>query len=107
MWTLSRDDQIETRVAEGNRFSVPLSQIEIVDALAPNRVAGKVYVYPNGTGWEVSGHYRRGETDRWHPFLMALDDKVELISLMVRDNDVATLAVAAAEPKFSVSQYSN
>ncbi len=80
-------------------------EIEIADPLAPNRVAGKVYVYPNGNGWEVSGHYRRGDVDRWHPFLMALDEKVELISLLVRDNDVATLAAAAADPKFSVEQY--
>ncbi len=79
-------------------------EIEIVDPLAPNRVAGKVYIYPADNGWEVSGYYRRNESDRWHPFLMSLSEKVELVSLSVRDADEKLAAAADDDPKFSVSQ---
>ena len=48
-------------------------ELIVVDPLAPNRVAGKVYVYPTDSGWSVSGHYRRGLEDSWHPWLMQLD----------------------------------
>ena len=80
------------------------AEIEIVDPLATNRVAGKVYVYPTSDGWEVSGYYRRAEGERWHPFLMVLDSNVGLVSLSVRDKDAATIEAAAANPQFSVAQ---
>lgn len=57
----------------------------IVDPLAPNRTVGKSYVYREGEGWEVSGFYRRGEGDRWHPFLMGLDSSLAMASLKVQD----------------------
>ena len=79
-------------------------EIEIVDPLARNRVAGKVYIYPTENGWDVSGHYRRNESDRWHPFLMSLSENVELVSLSVRDADEKLGAAADDDPKFSVSQ---
>jgi len=79
-------------------------ELKIADPLAPNRVAGKVYIYPTENGWEVSGHYRRNESDRWHPFLMMLSANVELVSLSVRDADEKLGAAADADPKFSVSQ---
>ena len=79
-------------------------EIEIVDPLARNRVAGKVYIYPTENGWEVSGYYRRNESDRYYPFLMSLNEKVELVSLSVRDADEILGAVADDDPKFSVSQ---
>ena len=79
-------------------------EIEIADSLAPNRVAGKVYIYPTDNGWEVSGYYRRNEADHWHPFLMSLNANVELLSLSVRDNDEKMAAAADHDPKFSVSQ---
>ena len=47
-----------------------IENIEIVDPLAPQRKVGKVYVYRSESGWEVSGYYRRGEGDLWHPYLM-------------------------------------
>ena len=78
--------------------------IEIADPLAPNRVAGKVYIYPSENGWDVSGHYRRNDSDRWHPFLMLLDANVELLSLAVRDDDEKLRAAAGDDPKFAVSQ---
>ena len=79
-------------------------EIEIADSLAPNRVAGKVYIYPTDNGWEVSGYYRRNEADHWHPFLMSLNANVELLSLSVRDNDENLGTAADDDPKFSVSR---
>ena len=79
-------------------------EIEIVDPLATARDVGKSYIYPTDSGWEVSGHYRRYATDRWHPFLMSLDANVELVSLDVRDDNVNIGATAADDPNFSVSQ---
>ncbi len=79
-------------------------QIEIVDPLATDRSVGKSYIYPADNGWEVSGHYRRYASDRWHPFLMSLDANVELISLSVRDDDEGIAATAEDDPKFSVSR---
>ena len=79
-------------------------QIEIVDPLATDRSVGKSYIYPADNGWEVSGHYRRYASDRWHPFLMSLDANIELISLSVRDDDARIAATAEDDPKFSVSR---
>jgi len=79
-------------------------EIEIVDPLAPNRVAGKVYIYPTDNGWEVSGYYRRNESDRWHPFLILLNANIDLVSLSVRDADENLGVAASVDPKFSVSR---
>jgi len=79
-------------------------EIEIVDPVAPNRVAGKVYIYPMDDGWEVSGYYRRNESDRWHPFLMSLNANIDLVSLSVRDADENLGAAADHDPKFAVSR---
>jgi len=65
--------------------TLQLGAIEVVDPLAPNRKIGKSYVYRAADGWEVSGYYRRGEGDRWHPFLMALDASLATESLKVQD----------------------
>lgn len=79
-------------------------EVEIADPLAPNRIAGKVYIYPAEYGWDVSGHYRRGASDRWHPFMMSLSMNIELISLSVRDDDEKMAAAAEDDPKLSVSR---
>jgi len=79
-------------------------QIEIVDPLATNRAVGKSYIYPLDNGWQVSGHYRRYASDRWHPFLMSLDTNVELVSLTVRDDDEGIAAIARDDPGFTVSE---
>ena len=101
----AREEAVVKSAREILRAYVPAEvSIEIADPLAPNRVAGKVYIYPGENGWEVSGHYRRNDADRWHPFLMSLDPKVELISLAVRDDNEALRAAAADDPKFSVSR---
>lgn len=71
---------------------VASGQLEIVDPLAPNRKVGKSYVYAEGTGWAVSGFYRRGEADRWHPFLINLGNDLGLVRLKVRDPGLAAAA---------------
>ncbi len=100
----AREEAVVISAREILKSYVPAGgEIEIVDPLAPNRVAGKVYIYPTDNGWEVSGYYRRNESDRWHPFLMSLDTGGELVSLTVRDDDEEVGAIAAGDPKFSVS----
>lgn len=79
------------------------SEIQIVDPLATDRKVGKTYIYPTDSGWEVSGHYRRLGTDRWHPFLMKLDSNVQLVSLLVRDDDQKVHEAAGNDPKLSVA----
>lgn len=80
------------------------ASFEVVDPLAPNRVAGKVYVYPVADGWEVSGHYRRTEGQAWRPWLMRLDSTREIVSLSVRDDDPETVRRAENDPRLSVSR---
>ena len=72
-------------------------EIELIDPLAPNRKIGKSYVYRADGGWEVSGYYRRGEGDRWHPFLMTLDISLTITNLKVQD--AALVERAAEDPK--------
>lgn len=74
--------------------TLQLGAIEVVDPLAPNRKIGKSYVYRAADGWEVSGYYRRGESDRWHPFLMALDASLATESLKVQDAELVDEADA-------------
>lgn len=78
-------------------------QLEIVDPLAKNRVAGKVYIYPAEDGWAVSGHYRRAPAAHWRPWLMALDASGTLVLLKVQDDDPLVLARAASDPRFSAA----
>jgi len=66
-------------------------QLEIVDPLSPDRKVGKVYVYPATAGWEVSGYYRRGDTDLWHPYLLSLDENLALLHLKISDQDQALI----------------
>jgi hypothetical protein len=70
------------------------SELEFVDPLSPDRKVGKSYVYRATVGWEVSGYYRRGAGDRWHPFLMELDGNNNPVNLKVQD---AALAIQSAE----------
>jgi hypothetical protein len=79
-----------------------IRDLQIVDALAPQRKVGKVYVYPLESGWEISGYYRRDDDDRWHPFLMALDSELSLRSLKVRDSDSSLAQRAATDPLLEV-----
>lgn len=81
----------------------PNSVLQFVDPLRPDRKIGKVYIYPSDDGWEVSGHYRRGEQDIWHPWLMSVDSSVQLQKLSVRDKDPQLIALAAETPLFSAT----
>ena len=100
----AKEEAVVMSAREILRSQIPSeSDLEIADPLAPNRIAGKVYIYPSDTGWDVSGHYRRNGSDRWHPFLMSLNEQVELITLSVRDEDEATRNAAVTNPKLSVS----
>ena len=70
-----------------------LQDIQIVDPLAPNRKAGKVYVYREGGGWAVSGYYRRNESDRWHPYLLQMNTDLVLLHLKVKDDGLIEAAI--------------
>lgn len=63
-----------------------ISDLEIVDPLAPDRSVGKTYVYPAEPGWQVSGYYRRSATDLWHPYLVTLDENLRLSRLRISDS---------------------
>lgn len=82
----------------------PAGDAEIVDPVAPRRKVGKSYIYPSGDGWEISGHYRRGEADRWHPFLMAIDHGHELLELSVSDSPGNFAPAALQDPRLEVRQ---
>ncbi len=84
-------------------YVAPAAELLIVDPLAPDRKVGKVYVYPAANGWEVSGHYRRGPGDRWHPYLMRLDNASGLIELSVRDDDASLRHKARTDPKLKAA----
>lgn len=82
-------------------YVLPGGELQLVDPLAPDRKVGKVYVWPNEAGWQVSGHYRRDATDRWHPYLLQLDEDSQFVSLSVRDTDARLLALAERDERFS------
>ena len=82
------------------RYVAP--SIEIVDPVSPDRKVGKVYIYPTGGGWEISGHYRRDENDSWHAYLMSLSEAGSLESLKVQDSNDALVRASATDPKLSV-----
>ena len=62
--------------------------LEIVDPLAPDRVVGKGYIYAEDDGWAVSGFYRRGESDRWHPYLLVLSADHEVRDFKTEDESL-------------------
>ncbi len=82
---------------------VDAGTLEIVDPLSPNRKVGKVYVYPEGETWAVSGFYRRGEDDRWHPYLMTLWADLSLRSLKLQDKSPQLLERAESDPLLEIS----
>ena len=82
---------------------VAVRDLEIVDPSSPNRKVGKVYIYPEDEGCSVSGYYRRGEGDRWHPYLMLLEDDHSLISLKIQDRDRELLERAESDSLVEIS----
>ncbi len=99
--------ETQVSVVEASRLLlesiVAIEALEIVDPLAPNRKVGKVYVYPEDSGWAVSGFYRRGEGDRWHPYLMMLGPESGLVSLKVQDRDQHLAVRAETDPLLEIS----
>ena len=85
-----------------NRYIASGAPLEIVDPLAPRRAIGKVYIYPVGDGFEVSGYYRRGQHDPWHPFLVELDAASRLLRVSVRDPDPTLQRLAGEDPRLVV-----
>ncbi len=82
------------------REKLVVTELDIVDPLAPDRKVGKVYVYPADDGWEVSGYYRRDDRDEWHAYLALLDVDRSLQLLRVQDDDAALKQRAASDPAF-------
>ena len=98
---------IEEAVVAASREELKLiieaDSLDIVDPLSPNRKVGKVYVYPEGENWAVSGYYRRGEGDRWHPFLMHLASDRSMSKLKLQDRDQRLIERAASDPMLEIS----
>lgn len=88
------EERAVTAAREALREIVAHDPLEIVDPLAPDRKVGKVYVYAEAPGWAVSGFYRRGEDDRWHPFLLTMDGALQTRGLKVQDAALAERAAA-------------
>jgi hypothetical protein len=82
---------------------IDTESLKIVDPLSPDRKVGKVYVYPEGEDWAVSGYYRREEGDRWHPYLMLLTEDHSLISLKLQDKSPQLLQRAESDPLLETS----
>ena len=82
-------------------YVLPGGELQVVDSLAPDNKVGKSYIWPDGTGWEVSGYYRRDAQDPWHPYLMTLDASSDLLSLAVKDRNERLIGMSAQDPKFS------
>ena len=86
------EESVVTLARQHLEETLQLAVVEIVDPLSPNRKIGKSYVYRAGDGWEVSGFYRRSESDRWHPFLMGLDSSLAITGLKVQDAGLVEFA---------------
>ena len=98
----AREEKVVTnaRAALKDNLKLP-DDLQVVDPLAPDRKVGKVYVYPANDGWEVSGYYRRSQTDIWHPWLMKLDARTRLVSLSVKDADAGIAAAAESDARIT------
>ena len=83
-------------------YLAPAGEPEIVDPVSPSRKVGKSFVYPADAGWEISGHYRRNQSDRWHPFLMSIDHDHQLLTLSVRDTTGNFSPAALQDPRLDV-----
>jgi hypothetical protein len=96
---------LQVAVVESSRAHirdvVGSESLEIVDPLSPSRKVGKVYIYPEGNAWSVSGFYRRDEGDTWHPYLMSLSGDHGLTLLKLEDK--AFVERAAKDPLLEVS----
>jgi len=97
-----RQEQVVMRSRGILEGIVGSGQLVIVDPLSPDRKVGKVYIYPATTGWDVSGYYRRSDTDLWHPYLLRLDENLALIHLKISDQDQALIERGAGDSRLEV-----
>jgi len=97
----AREEQVVLAARQLLREAVRMNALEIVDALAPQRKVGKAYIYPQKTGWAVSGYYRRDEADRWHPYLLELSAELKLLSLRLDDETLPHLAIGDSKTEIS------
>ena len=92
--TISPDSQKqraieETVVLEAEKLFFILLELpdssEIISPINENRDVGKTYIYPsvNG-GWQISGYFRRSQLEGWSPWLMNLDESINVIELKVQ-----------------------
>jgi len=98
---------LQVTVVESSRIHltsiIGVATLEIVDPLSPNRKVGKVYIYPENQGWAISGYYRRGPDDRWHPYLMMLGADQHISLLKLKDTEPRLVERAALDPRLEVS----
>ena len=80
-----REESVVMASRDWLESTLSIGQLVIVDPLSPDRKVGKVYVYPAGDRWEVSGFYRRDKNDLWHPYLITMDVALALKHLKVSD----------------------
>ena len=82
--------------------ALALNALEFVDPMAPQRKVGKVYIYPMDSGWEISGYYRRDDSDEWHPYLLTIDASGEPVHLKVQDGDSDIVALGNSNQSLEV-----
>lgn len=79
------EEQVVTVSRDLLQSTLDIAALQIVDPLAPDRVVGKAYVYPRDNVWQVSGFYRRDDSDLWHPYLITMSADLSLLHLRVSD----------------------
>ncbi len=83
-----REENVVMASRDWLESTLDIGELVIVDPVSPDRKVGKVYVYPAGDRWEISGYYRRDKTDLWHPYLVTLDAALALRHLKVSDTEL-------------------
>ena len=81
--------QAEERIVSHARKSVfqlleLTEQTKVIDPLNPNKKVGKTYLAPNDNGWQVSGYLRRDEAEPWYPWLISLDNNLDIVELRIQ-----------------------
>lgn len=110
---ISDPQRLEARAAEERavlsarellRERLGIGDLQIVDPLATDRKVGKVYIYPSGDGWDVSGFYRRNDADHWHAYLLSMTSALSLRRLKIDDDDPALALLAESDPAVDVAR---
>ena len=59
-------------------------QTKVIDPLNPDRKVGKTYLASSENGWQVSGFFRRDDLEHWYPWLMNLDNDLNIVELRIQ-----------------------